>query len=144
MIRFRNYLALGGMLNARHSVLEASQSCDRLTIGLTNMYYKWAIKLFGNYKESMMIRRYIECVISLLRSYDKVFYSLFKVKIIELYLSFLLCPFIYYMKGRWSIFIWKFISYVRIIWTVWRLFYQIWHIHKIFVLHAFLLKAHGA
>ena len=29
---------------------------DRLTIGLTNMYYKWAIKLFGNYKKSMMIR----------------------------------------------------------------------------------------
>ena len=23
-------------------------------------------------------------------------------------------------------------------------FYQIWHIHKIFDLHAFLLKAHGA
>ena len=28
----------------------------QLTIGLTNIYYKWAIKLFGNYKESMMIR----------------------------------------------------------------------------------------
>ena len=25
-----------------------------------------------------------------------------------------------------------------------KLFYQIWHIHKIFDLHAFLLKAHGA
>ena len=36
---------------------ETSQSCDRLTIGLTNMYYKWAIKLFGNYKKSMMIRK---------------------------------------------------------------------------------------
>ena len=45
------------MLDAWHSMLEASQSGDRLTIGLTNMYYKWAIKLFGNYKESMMIRK---------------------------------------------------------------------------------------
>ena len=33
------------------------QSCDRLTIELTNMYYKWAIKLFGNYKKSVMIRK---------------------------------------------------------------------------------------
>ena len=40
---------------------------------------------------------YIECVISLMRSYDKVFDSLFKDKITELYL---LCPFIYYMKGK--------------------------------------------
>ena len=30
---------------------------DRLTIGLTNMYYKWTIKLFENYKKSMMIRK---------------------------------------------------------------------------------------
>ena len=45
-----------GMLDAWHSILEASQSCDRFTIGLTNMYYKWAIKLFGNYKKSKMIR----------------------------------------------------------------------------------------
>ena len=45
------------MLDAYHSVLEASQSCDRLIIGLTNMYYEWAIKLFGNYKKSMMIRK---------------------------------------------------------------------------------------
>ena len=37
---------------------------------------------------------YIECVISLMRSYDKVFYSLFKVKITKLCLSSLLCPFI--------------------------------------------------
>ena len=57
MIWFRNYLALLGMLDAWHSVLEASQSCDILTIGLTNKYYKWAIKLFGNYKKSMMIRK---------------------------------------------------------------------------------------
>ena len=35
-----------------------------------------------------------------MRSYDKVFDSLFKDKITELYLSFLLCPFIYYMKGK--------------------------------------------
>ena len=46
-----------GMLDAWHSVLEASQSCDRFTIGLTNICYKWAIKLFGNYKKSMMIRK---------------------------------------------------------------------------------------
>ena len=46
-----------GILDAWHSVLEASQICDRLTIGLTNMYYKWAIKLFRNYKQSMMIRK---------------------------------------------------------------------------------------
>ena len=45
------------MLDAWHSVLEASQSCDRLTIGLINMYYKWAIKLFENYKKSMIIRK---------------------------------------------------------------------------------------
>ena len=45
------------MLDAWHSVLEASQSYDRLTIGLTNMYYKWAIKLVGNYKKSMMVRK---------------------------------------------------------------------------------------
>ena len=41
---------------------------------------------------------YIECVISLMRSYDKVFYSLFKVKITELCLSTLLCPFIIIWK----------------------------------------------
>ena len=57
MIWFQNYLALWGMLDAWHSVLEASQSCDRLTIGLTNMYYKWTIKLFGNCKKNMMIRK---------------------------------------------------------------------------------------
>ena len=45
------------MLDAWHYVLEASQSCDRLTIGLTNMYYEWAIKLLGIYKKSMMIRK---------------------------------------------------------------------------------------
>ena len=42
------------MLDAWHSVLEASQSSDRLTIGLTNMYYKWAIKQFENYKKNML------------------------------------------------------------------------------------------
>ena len=36
---------------------EASQSSDRFTIGLTNMYYKWGIKLFRNYKKSMIIRK---------------------------------------------------------------------------------------
>ena len=41
---------------------------------------------------------YIEYVISLMRNYDKVFDSLFKDKITELYLSSLLCYFIYYMK----------------------------------------------
>ena len=46
-----------GNVGCLHSVLEASQSCDRLTIGLTNLYYKWTIKLFGNYKKSMMIRK---------------------------------------------------------------------------------------
>ena len=30
---------------------------DKLTIELINLYYKWAIKLFGNYKKSMMIRK---------------------------------------------------------------------------------------
>ena len=35
--------------------VENLQSCDRLTIGLTNMYYKWAIKLFGNYKEKLVL-----------------------------------------------------------------------------------------
>ena len=29
-----------GMLGAWHNVLEACQSYERLTIGLTNMYYK--------------------------------------------------------------------------------------------------------
>ena len=57
MIWFWNYLVLWGMLDAWYSVLEASQSCDRLIIGLTNMYYKWAIKLFRNYKKNMMIRK---------------------------------------------------------------------------------------
>ena len=38
-------------------MLEASQSCDRLSIGLTNMYYEWAIKQLGIYKKSMMIRK---------------------------------------------------------------------------------------
>ena len=52
-----NFLALWGMLDTWHIVLEASQSCDRLTIGLTNMYHEWAIKLFGIYKKSMMIRK---------------------------------------------------------------------------------------
>jgi len=82
------------MLDAWHSMLEASKSYDRLTIGLTNMCYKWAIKLFRKYKKSMMKEMYIECVISLMRSYDKVFDSLFKDKITELCLSSLLCPFI--------------------------------------------------
>ena len=45
------------MLDAWHFVLEVSQSCDKLTIGLTNMYYKWAIKQFGSYKKSMIIRK---------------------------------------------------------------------------------------
>ena len=45
------------MLDAWHSALEAFQSCDRLTIGLTNKYYKWGTKLFGNDKKSMMIRK---------------------------------------------------------------------------------------
>ena len=48
-------LALWGMLDTWHNVLEASQSCDRFTIGLTNMYLEWAIKLFGIYKKSMMM-----------------------------------------------------------------------------------------
>ena len=45
------------MLDAWHNVLKASQSCDRLIIGLTNMYYEWPIKLLGIYKKSMMIRK---------------------------------------------------------------------------------------
>ena len=52
-----NFLVLWEMLDAWYYVLEAFQSCDRLTIGLTNMYYKWAIKLFGNYKKNIMIRK---------------------------------------------------------------------------------------
>ena len=32
------------------------------------MYYEWAIKLFGIYKKSMKIRKYVECVISLMKS----------------------------------------------------------------------------
>ena len=48
-----------------------------------------------------------------MRSYDKVLDSLFKDKITELYLSFLLCPFIYYMKGKWSILIQKLLSYFK-------------------------------
>ena len=39
------------MLDAWHYVLEAFQNCDRLTIGLTNVYHEWAIKLFENYKK---------------------------------------------------------------------------------------------
>ena len=49
-----DFLALWGMLSAWNFVLEAYQSCDRLTIGLTNMYHKWAIKLFENYKKSTL------------------------------------------------------------------------------------------
>ena len=30
---------------------------DKLTIELINLYYKWAIKLFENYKKSTMIRK---------------------------------------------------------------------------------------
>ena len=75
------------MLDAWHSVLEASQSCDILTIGLTNKYYKWAIKLFGNYKKSMMIRKVYWMCYKSDESYDKVFDSLFKDKITELCLS---------------------------------------------------------
>ena len=41
---------------------------------------------------------YIECVISLMRSYDKVFDSLFKDKITELCLNSLLCHFIIIRK----------------------------------------------
>ena len=51
-----DFLALWGMLDAWHNVLEASQSCDKLTIGLTNIYHEWASKLFRIYKKSMMIR----------------------------------------------------------------------------------------
>ena len=59
------------------------------------MYYEWTIKLFGIYKKCMMIKkRYVECVISRWKVYDKVFYSLFKDKVSELYLSSLLCHFI--------------------------------------------------
>ena len=52
-----DFLALWGMMDTWHFVLEASQSCDKITIGLTNMYHKWAIKLFENYKKGMMIRK---------------------------------------------------------------------------------------
>ena len=42
----------------------------------------------------------MECVINLMRSYDKVFDNLFKDKIMNLYLSSLLRHFIYYMKRK--------------------------------------------
>ena len=77
------------MLDAWHSVLEASQSCDKLTFGLTNMYYKWAIKLFGNYKKSML-----NVLEVWWKVYDRVIYSPFKDKVIDLCLCSLLCPFI--------------------------------------------------
>ena len=89
MIWSWDYLALWGILDAWHSVLEASQSCDKLTFGLTNMYYKWAIKLFGNYKKSML-----NVLEVWWKVYDKVIYSPFKDKVIDLYLCSLLCPFI--------------------------------------------------
>ena len=93
----------------------------------------------------MMIRKVYWRCYKLMRSYDKECYSLFKVKITELYLSSLLCPFIYYMKGRWSIFFYlKVHKLCKNNTNSMKLFYQIWHIHKIFNLHAFLLKAHGA
>ena len=50
-----DYLALWRMLDAWHYVLEAFQNYDRLTIGLINMYHEWAIKLFGNYKEKLVL-----------------------------------------------------------------------------------------
>ena len=42
-----------------------------------------------------------------------MFIVLLKDKVTKLCLSSLLCPFNYYMKGKWYIFIWKFISYFK-------------------------------
>ena len=55
--------------------------------------------------------------------------------------KFLIMSFYYYMKGKCSIFIREFISILRIVWIVWRLFIKA---NMIFDLHAFLLNAHGA
>ena len=51
--------------------------------------------------------------------------------------------FYYYMKGKWYIFIWKFVSYFKNRMNSMKIIYQSWHIRKIFDLHAFLLNAHG-
>ena len=120
-----DFLALWGMLNAWHYVLEASQNCDRLTIGLTNMYYKWAIKLFGNYKKSVMIRKvcwmYYKSNGKFMINYFIVY---LKIRLLN-YFKFFIMSFYYYMKGKWSIFIRKFISILRIVWIVWRLFIKV-------------------
>ena len=129
------------MLDAWHYVLEASQSCDRLTIGLTNMYHEWAIKLFGIYKKIMMIRKVCwMCYKSDEKFMIKYFIVYLKIWLLN-YFKFLIMLFSYYMKGKWCIFIWKFISYFK---NNMKTIYQSECMHKIFDLHAFLLNAQGA
>ena len=135
-----NFLALWGMLDTWHYVLEASQSCDRLTIGLTNMYHEWAIKLLGIYKKSMMIRKVCwMCYKSDEKFMIKYFIVYLKIRLLN-YFKFLIMSFYYYMKGKLCIFIWKFISYFK---NNMKTIYQKGCIHKIFDLHAFLLNTHG-
>ena len=70
----------------------------------------------------------------------KYFIVYLKIRLLN-YFKFLIMSFYYYMKGKWSISIWKFISYFK---NNMKIVYQNWHIHKIFDLHAFLLNAHEA
>ena len=51
-----------------------------------------------------LCERYIECVINLMRSYDKVFDNLFKDKITELIFKFLIMSFylLYEIKMKYS------------------------------------------
>ena len=86
------------------------------------MYYKWAIKLFGNYKKSAMIRKV--CWMYYMsdgKFMIKYFIIYLKIRLLN-YFKFLIMSFYYYMKGKWNIFIRKFISILRIVWIVWRLF----------------------
>ena len=114
---------------------------DIFTIELTNMYFKWAIKLFGNYKKSIMIRKVCwMCYKSVGKFVTMYFIVYLKTRLLN-YFKFLIMSFYYYMKGKWCIFILKFISYFK---NSMKTFYQSRHIHKIFDLHAFLLNAHRA
>ena len=92
---------------------------------------KCIMKIKSSYEKKFMMKHFIVFVIKIrLRNYT--------------YVPYYVLLFFFIWKENEIFLFEKFISYLRAIWIVWRLFDQSWHIHKLFVLHAFLLKAHGA
>ena len=130
-----DFLALWGMLDAWHIVLEASQS-------MTYLQLDWLICILNELLSYLEIIRKVcwMCYKSVGKFVTMYFIVYLKTRLLN-YFKFLIMSFYYYMKGKWCIFILKFISYFK---NSMKTFYQSRHIHKIFDLHAFLLNAHRA